>query len=237
LPKFILTTLLFTILANGLNTNLHLAEKRCTTFKYPIKKYLKPCITNHYKGRWKGVDLNYRTEQPDNVFDSSMLNMFFEKHPTFLAFKKDVVDFYANRKFETFWISNNHLKKIGLDLIQKIEHIEDEGLINKFYYTEELKSYLMNQRNYMEYNLEVLLSCQFLQYANYVWLSKQNKYYRISKWFIPIKKIKNKDLFNLLTNDVDVFLNPPVFSNYKKLQQYLVLYNQIKLHSGFIKIN
>lgn len=237
LPNIILTSLLFTILSNGLNTNLPLAEKTCTQFNSPIKKYLKPGIANHFKGGWEGVDLVYKTEQPDNIFDSSILNMFFEKHPTFLPFKKDVVDFYSNRKFETFWISNNHLKKIGLDLIQKIEHIENEGLTNKLSYTEELKSLVIIQRSKIEYNLEILLSCQYLQYANYVWLSKQNEYYRISKWFIPIKKIKNKDLLNQLTNVVDVFSNPPIFGNYNKLQQYLVFYNQLKQNGGFVKIN
>ena len=166
-------------------------------------------------------------------FDSSQVKIFLDSFSKFRVFEKDIYSFYKKRKFAYAWFDANGMIEPANNLYNRIQNINEEGLPDQLSYKEAFTILIesIGTENEPSAALELMLTSQYLVYANSVWKGLNEKQMQGVDWLLPRKKISNQQLLDSLGGTT--FLeNEPVYKQYPLLKAYLKKYNDLKQNNS-----
>lgn len=153
--------------------------------------------------------------------------------------------FYINNHFKPVWIHNNKLNVIAIQLINKLQNAELEGLDPKKYHIESIGDLVKKMNNLSAdsstiVDLELSLTNAFFLYTSDLAFGKINNRKFYPKWII---KKRSFDLIALLNQVVSTqnlesaltIINPK-FIGYYALKNALHQYQRIAIDGGFESI-
>ena len=196
--------------------------------KIAINDTIKPIVSN--------IDRSIPgsfSSQTKIRFDSSQVKIFLDSFLKFRVFEKDIYSFYKKRKFAYAWFDANGMIEPANNLYNRIQNISEEGLPNRLLYKEAFTNLieLIATESKPSASLELMLTSQYLIYANSVWKGLKEKKMQEIEWLLPRKKISNQQLLDSLAGTT--FLeNEPVYKQYPLLKAYLKKYNDLKQNNS-----
>ena len=196
--------------------------------KTAITDTIKPVVSNIDRS----IPGSFST-QTKIRFDSSQVKIFLDSFSKFKIFEKDIYSFYKNRKFAYAWFDANGMIEPANNLYNRIQNISEEGLPNRLPYKEAFTNLLESTatENKPSASFELMLTSQYLMYANSVWKGLNEKQMEGIEWLLPRKKISNQQLLDSLAGTT--FLeNEPVYKQYPLLKAYLKKYNDLKQNNS-----
>ncbi len=160
-------------------------------------------------------------------FDSSWIERFIEFHPSFNDLKKELIIFYSNRRFTYAWHKQQELIEQTNILHNRIIQLIDHGIPYQAPYLEEYKKMMESEYNGNITARELMITCQYLSYANSVLAGLTEKDSKANEWFIPRKKINYDTLLKSLlhgeTNEIDKQMYPEYLQLQEKLKAYSII--------------
>jgi len=158
--------------------------------------------------------------------DSSKIIRLLTPFPLLGKYASDVKQFYRYRNFSYAWYETSGLIEQANHLYTRLSNLEDEGLLIKPPYLHDLDS-LINDPSVTgkaDSVLEILLTAEYLFYADKVWNGiAENKTSRL-EWYIPRKKLNLPYLMDSLIRDTAA----PLFSDNYSYRQYNLLKEALK---------
>jgi len=155
-------------------------------------------------------------------FDSSAIKIFLDSFPKFTGFRKELYQFYRNRKFAYAWYDQNGLIEPANNLYNRILNINDDGVAAQLPYKEnftELMEAVANE-NQPSAKTDLMLTCQYLEYGDVVWKGVSEKEFNEMDWLLPRKKLSYTALLDSLTSN-QLLSNEPVYRQYQLLKEAL----------------
>lgn len=194
------------------------------------------CKQKHPKKVKRDTSINKTTSFNNLFFDSNIIDEFLETDTSFAKYKEQFHNFYKERNYEFAWFDTSGLAEQTHNfynlLNTAITELNDSSLISpkmQIAYQYFTNNYYKKAPEKKVIEAELLMTAQFFNYAEKVYKGIDMDAQELG-WFIPRKKV---DLNALLDSVIatkakqnEVYL--PFNSQYKKLQQQLVLFNQIQ---------
>jgi murein L,D-transpeptidase YcbB/YkuD len=158
--------------------------------------------------------------------DSLKIDMLLNRFPLLGKYASDLKQFYRYRNFSYAWFETSGVIEQANHLYTRLSNLEDEGILIKPPYLNELDS-LINDPSVTEKAdsvLEILLTAEYLFYADKVWTGIPEKLSSRLQWFIPRKKLNLPYLTDSLIRDTAA----PLFSDNYSYRQYNLLKEALK---------
>lgn len=169
-------------------------------------------------------------------FDSTWIERFISIHPSFTELKKELINFYSNRGYTYAWHKQGDLIEQTNILHNRIIQLIDHGIPYDAPYLEEYKKMMESKYDGNITTRELMITCQYLSYANSVLDGLNEKDSKANEWFIPRKKSNYDTLLNSLlhgeTNEIEKLMYP----EYLKLQEKLKAYSVIEKNNTWKRI-
>ncbi len=158
--------------------------------------------------------------------DSSQLKSFFNRYPLLNNYKTDVYQFYNYRQFHYAWYDETGLSEQANNLYNHLNNLELEGVQATVPYKEILDSLFNDPSDVKEpvADLEILLSAEYLFYAEKVWKGIADEKTNKLAWFLPRKKLDLPYMTDSLIKDSSA----PLFSDNYSIRQYNLLKGQLR---------
>lgn len=163
--------------------------------------------------------------------DSLQINSFFKKFPDLKNYASDVRQFYSYRDYRFAWYDASGLVEQAENLFNHLNNLELEGVQTPAPYIRLLDS-LINDPLNMEKpdsSLEILLTAEYLFYADKVWNGISETQTNKLQWYLPRKKLNLPYLADSLINDTAASLFSNNYSNrqYNLLKKELIKYRRL----------
>ncbi len=170
----------------------------------------------------KGSFSDQRTLHLDSTSISKLLSMY----PLLAKYAPEVNQFYRYRDFSYAWYETSGLIEQASHLYTRLSNLEDEGILIKPPYLHELDSLINNPSDSARADsaLEILLTSEYLFYANKVWNGIPESQTSKLQWYIPRKKLNLPYLTDSLIRDTAA----PLFSDNYSYRQYNLLKQALK---------
>ena len=173
-------------------------------------------------------------EQKVAVLDSATLFSFFERFPKLNVYKKNLRDFYRNRKFAYAWYDNGLLNEQAYHLSNQVLNISSDGIYRPVPYVKVLDSLINSLENgaknvHPNPTIELMLTAQYFLFSKITWHGQDDSVSRSNGWFIPRKKIAYAQLLDSLLKESDSKngFRAPVYRQYGLLKSYLKKYRDL----------
>jgi murein L,D-transpeptidase YcbB/YkuD len=171
-----------------------------------------------------------------NVFDSSLINHFFERNPALNIIKKYVEKFYSIRHYSCAWLNNGRISEQANILFNRIIYINDHDIFYDAPYLEDYKR-IMTQNEYdSTFTNELMISAQYFYFAKVALSGISESESKSTAWFIPRKKIDYVKLLNELIINNEDHLNNTLYPQYYKLLENLEKYSTIEKQNEWVKL-
>ena len=124
------------------------------------------------------------------TFDSTLVASFFDQHPNFKKFEKEVIVLYQKQHYNYIWFDQKGIKEVGYLLYNKVTDLSSEGISATIPYQNQLETVFQEENNdeTPEIKSELLISCMYFYYTNKVFkglaIEKSNEL----GWYLPRKK-------------------------------------------------
>lgn len=177
------------------------------------------------------------SSQESMKFDSLQIRTFLKAYPQLQVFKKDIDSFYHHRNYAFAWFDNAGIIEPAVNLFNRIQNINEEGLSVKIPYkdafTELMGNNGLDSTNKISTFTELMLTAQYFVYARNVWSGMGEKQSRALNWYLPRKKVSYDQLLDSLITGKNVLDTAPVYRQYALLRNSLKKYRDIKSKGGF----
>jgi murein L,D-transpeptidase YcbB/YkuD len=183
-----------------------------------------------------GIDQNYRmaidTLDPGTVagkfstqeqlfIDTTVFENFFKKYSEFKGYEESVNKFYALRKNKLAWFSEKGIVEQSSILYNRIQSMTDNGLKKEVHYPNEYsKAVEAESRDSISW-YELMITAQYLHFAEKVITGLPNKIIAESEWYIPRKKVGYATMLENMLTDSSATLNKFVYYQYQLLREQL----------------
>jgi murein L,D-transpeptidase YcbB/YkuD len=158
--------------------------------------------------------------------DSANISQLLTRFPLLGKYTSDVKQFYRYRNFSYAWYETYGLIEQANHLYTHLNNLEDEGILIKPPYLNDLDS-LINDPSVTgkaDSVLEILLTAEYLFYADKVWNGIPENQTSKLQWYIPRKKLNLPYLTDSLIRDTAA----PLFSDNYSSRQYNLLKEALK---------
>lgn len=198
-----------------------------TTNAVPVKDTIGPAVNND-----PSIPGSFST-QTALKFDSTEVKKFLDSFKLFKSFEKDLYQFYRNRKYAYAWFDQNGMIEPAHNLYNRIQNISDEGVAAQLPYKEILAELIETATNESKPSAktELMLTCQYLEYADVVWQGLSDKQIKEMDWLLPKKKLTYTALLDSLTNN-KILENEPVYRQYHLLKDYLKKFRSLQANNS-----
>jgi len=174
---------------------------------------------------------------PNNIeFDSSWIERFIEIHPSFNELKKELIAFYSNRRYTYAWHKKRELIEQTNILHNRIIQLIDHGIPYQAPYLEEYKKMMESQYDGNINARELMITCQYISYANSVLDGLTEKESKANEWFIPRKKLNYDTLLKSLLHGEINEIEKQMYPEYLQLLEKLKAYSIIQKNSPWDRI-
>jgi L,D-transpeptidase YcbB len=175
------------------------------------------------------------SDQAEFRFDSSEINKFINSHPAFKSYTDEFTRFYSARKYTYAWYSKAGLIEQSNILYNRVMQLRDNGIPDPAPYIEEYNQMMEDQSSDLSTERELMLTGQYLFYADKVLTGISDSDTRSIKWYIPREKMDYASLLDsLLTGKADT--RKLLFPQYYKLQERLKAYYEIEKRGSWVTI-
>jgi murein L,D-transpeptidase YcbB/YkuD len=169
--------------------------------------------------------------------DSIQINSFFKKFPDLKNYASDVRQFYGYRDFRFAWYDASGLVEQAENLYNHLSNLEREGVQTPAPYIRTLDS-MINDPLIIEKpdtSLEILLTAEYLFYADKVWNGISESQTTKLQWYLPRKKLNLPYLTDSLIKDTAALLFSDNYSNrqYNLLKKELIKYRRLDSASSW----
>jgi L,D-transpeptidase YcbB len=183
-----------------------------------IKKDTIPKADQSVKGSF--------SDQHELYLDSGNIDGILKGFPMLAKYSADVRKFYSYRNYRYAWFESSGLIEQASHLYTRLNNMQDEGIQEKPPYLNKLDTLINDPlvTNKANPELEILLTAEYLLYADKVWNGiPENQTSRL-QWFIPRKKLNLPYLTDSLIRDTAA----PLFSDNFSFRQYNLLKAALK---------
>jgi L,D-transpeptidase YcbB len=168
----------------------------------------------------------------DSIFlDSTSVDRFVAKYPSFKTYKKDIKQFYSRRKYAYAWFDKNGIIEQSRNLYNRTKNLEYDGIEDSLPYQDRFEE-LMNdpEKKSNHEETELMLTSQYFALAGYVWKGLSEQESKKLGWFIPRKKMSYAAFLDtMLMKSNDEFLeDEPVNPQYEQLREQLKKYKDLE---------
>ena len=166
------------------------------------------------------------SDQQNFFLDSGNIKNLLNNFSLLRKYQADVQQFYAYRNYSYAWYDRSGLTEQASHLYTRLTDMQDEGIMEKAPYLAELDS-LINApvvSSVPDSVLEVLLTAEYLFYADKVWNGIPSSESFKLQWYIPRKKLNLPYLADSLIKDTAA----PLFSDNYSFRQYNLLKAALK---------
>jgi murein L,D-transpeptidase YcbB/YkuD len=175
------------------------------------------------------------SDQSELRFDSTEIIKFINEHPAFKSFTNDFKRFYSDRRYTYAWHNRTGLIEQSTILYNRIMQLRDNGLADAAPYMEEYGQMMEDQSPGLSADRELMLTGQYLVYADKVLTGIPESDTRRVQWYIPRKKMNYSVLLDsLLSGKADP--RKLLMPQYYKLQERLKAYYEIEKKGSWVTI-
>jgi L,D-transpeptidase YcbB len=161
--------------------------------------------------------------------DSTNIGKILSRFPLLGKYASDAKQFYRYRNFSYAWYESSGLIEQANHLYTHLSNLGDEGILIKPPYLNDLDSLINNPSATEKADsvLEILLTAEYLFYADKVWSGIPENQSSKLQWYIPRKKLNLPFLTDSLIRDKAA----PLFSDNYSYRQYNLLKEALKKYS------
>ncbi len=189
----------------------------------------------------RDASISKKTSFNSVFFDSSLLDIFFEKNKQYEPFIEQFKDFYTDRNYQFAWFDSTGLAEQAYNFLNLhdgyINEFNDSSLVNRElqalvekFTAKKIKA---SSNDPQVIQTELLLTGQFFQYAAKVYKGSDIDATQLG-WFIPRKKIDLTALLDstLKTKAKETDQFAPISPQYKKLEEQVSTYFNLEKKEG-----
>jgi L,D-transpeptidase YcbB len=181
----------------------------------------------------KGAFSDQRTLQ----LDSSCIIKILSDYPLLGKYTSNVRQFYNYRNNSYAWYETSGLIEEAAHLYTHLNNLEDEGIFEPAPYVKNLDSLINDPvvTTKPDSVLEILLTAEYLFYADRVWNGISENQTSKLEWFIPRKKLDLPYITDSLIRDTAAQLFSDNYSNhqYNLLKASLKKYRQLEMSADW----
>ncbi len=164
---------------------------------------------------------------PDKFqIDSTKIGAFFEKHPDFKEYQKDINALYKKQNYQFVWYDESGRLDFAEVLYDKARKLGDEGLTVTLPYKNEFADLFSDDKKKPNLDKEMLISAMYFFYAKKVYEGIDPQKSKQLGWYLPREKMSYVSYLDELIADNDLIeedtdKNIAMYYNLKKgLQNY-----------------
>jgi len=162
-------------------------------------------------------------------FDSILIEKFISRHPDFRSTEMDLYAFYRKRDLVYAWQKQYGLIDQANLLYKRITQLIDDGIPYQIPYAQEYKKIMKSPNNVDITDRELMITCQYLFYANNLLAGIPENDSKLTEWFIPRKKMMYDTLLikflNGQINEIEKEIYPEYLELVEMLKKYTLLNN------------
>jgi murein L,D-transpeptidase YcbB/YkuD len=167
--------------------------------------------------------------------DSTKIDAFFNKHPDFNDFKKDVRALYRKHDYRYVWYDTDGRNDFAEVLYNRANQIEVEGVATELPYKKEFASLFSDDRKKPDLQKELLISSMYFFFAQKVYDGLDPHKSRQLGWYLPRAKTSYVDYLDELMSDNDLIKKDEqeMIGLYYNLRKGLKHYRDIRDAGGW----
>ena len=181
------------------------------------------------------------SEQYAMRLDSSNIPKILTAFPLLGKYASGVRQFYNYRNYRYAWYDAKGIVEQANNIYTHVSDLENEGILEKPPYLKMLDSLINDPmaKEKPDSVLEILLTAEYLFYADKVWNGIPETESSKLKWFIPRKKLNLPYLTDSLITDTSapLFSDNYSFRQYNLLKEALKKYRQLEKSVSWTPIN
>lgn len=183
----------------------------------------------------KGVKANDDGKFP---IDSTKFADFFQKHPEFKEYQKEVTALYRKQNFQYVWYDEDGRNDFAEMLYSKASRIDTEGVPVPLPYRNELADLFDDDKSKPDLKNELLISSMYFFYAKKVFAGIDPSQSKKMGWYLPRQKTSYVDYLDALLKDGDLIKKDEDanIAMYYNLRKGLEKYRELKEKGGWQKI-
>lgn len=201
------------------------------------------CNSNGKKksGR-KGDGLRGIFNQKRNLpFDSTLVLSFYLSYPELIKYKNEVVDVYRQHDYTQIWHDEDGMVEFGYTLFNRVNNMEEEGVMVKFPYQEELGHIFNGSKKdkLPEVDTELMLTNLYLFYTEKVYEGIDTTTSKALGWHLPRNKVSYATLIDSVMGEPEALHSDDslLYSQFYKLRKVLKQYREIEKKGGWNTID
>jgi murein L,D-transpeptidase YcbB/YkuD len=176
------------------------------------------------------------SSQTELRFDSTRIDSFFKAYPLFRKYASDFNKFYSNRKYAYAWHNEAGLIEQSSILYNRILQIRDNGVNPNIPYEDVYKTMMEDAAPGLSTDRELMLTGQYLAYANKVLTGISDAGMKEIEWYIPRKKTDYASLLDSVLNGRKLDTGKLLFPQYYQLRDKLNAYYEIEKKNSWVTI-
>jgi murein L,D-transpeptidase YcbB/YkuD len=183
----------------------------------------------------RDLSINNNTSFNNLFFDSVQIEKFVQEHTEYKPYEEQFLDFYKERNYQYAWFDNKGIAEQSFNFLNllnsTLSQLQDSSLYNQEL-TEMYDKVAIDTLHKLPQDTllktELLFTGQFFAYAAKVYKGSDIDAADLG-WFIPRKKLNLKELLDssIKSKATDIEIYAKQNPQYKKLQEQLVIYNEL----------
>ncbi|HET8962364.1 MAG TPA: L,D-transpeptidase family protein [Chitinophagales bacterium] len=169
--------------------------------------------------------------------DSLAIANFTVQFPLFKYHSQDINAFYNNRNYNFGWFDSTGITQTATKFINLLNHLGAEGIHDTVIYITDLNNAVNNfittgnvytGKNKLTEQIELLLTSEFLVYAQKVWGGISESESRELNWYVKRKTLSSTSLLDSILNG-----SSTAFASFQpQYKQYELLKSQLKFYKA-----
>lgn len=173
-------------------------------------------------------------EDPTIPLDTTQFEAFFQKHPDFKQFEKEVRTLYS-KHHHYIWHDKGGLIEFADVVHNRVNQLDNEGLEIKIPYKEELNQVFDDPKSKPDTSSELLISSMYFYYTKNVLEGLDPSKSKETGWYLPRERVDYVAYLDTLMQDPKLIKRDEseLFSQYYNLRKGLSKYREIEKKGGW----
>ncbi|HEY0090947.1 MAG TPA: L,D-transpeptidase family protein, partial [Flavobacterium sp.] len=175
--------------------------------------------------------------EPTNkvAIDSTQITTFFQKHPDFKDFQKDVMALYRRHGFNYVWYEEDGRREFADVLYNRASQLGVEGVLAELPYQKEFDEIFDDDSKKPKPNKDLLISSMYFFYAKKVYEGIDPAKSKQLGWYLPRERVSYVKYLDELMKDPDKISKDEeeMVPMYYNLRKGLMKYRQVRDNGGW----
>ena len=170
------------------------------------------------------------------AFDGTKLEAFFQKHPDFKKYEKEIKELYNKEDFHFVWYDTDGRVDFAEVLYGKVNEIKEDGVVKQMPYKKEVDElFAERQGDASTLENDLLVSAMYFYYTKNVLQGIDTKSSKLTGWYLPRQNVSYVDYLSELMKDPEKLDKDETenISQYYLLKKGLKRYQDIQQKGGW----